>query len=46
MGTDLPAEAIIKLADHPNILIDKEAMGRANQISKILAAPTFLIILA
>jgi len=38
VGTDLPAEAIIKLADHPNIIIDKEAMGRPSQISKILAA--------
>lgn len=38
VGTDLPAEAIIKLADHPNIIIDKEAMGRTSQISKILAA--------
>ena len=25
VGTDLPAEAIIRLADHPNIIIDKEA---------------------
>jgi len=38
VGTDLTAEAIIKLADHPNIIIDKEAMGRPSQISKILAA--------
>jgi 4-hydroxy-tetrahydrodipicolinate synthase len=38
VGTDLSAEAIIKLADHPNIIIDKEATGRPSQISKILAA--------
>ena len=38
VGTDLPAEAILRLADHPNIIIDKEAMGRSSQIAKILAA--------
>jgi 4-hydroxy-tetrahydrodipicolinate synthase len=38
VGTDLSAEAIIRLADHPNIIIDKEAAGRPSQISKILAA--------
>ena len=30
-------EAIIRLADHPNIVIDKEAMGRPSQIAKIAA---------
>ncbi|MGD8613352.1 MAG: 4-hydroxy-tetrahydrodipicolinate synthase [Desulfobacterales bacterium] len=40
VGTDLTAEAIIKLASHPNIIIDKEAMGRPSQISKISAAKT------
>lgn len=38
VGTDLPADAIIRLADHPNIVIDKEAMGRPSQIAKIAAA--------
>ncbi len=38
VGTDIPAEAIIKLADHPNIVIDKEAMARPSQIPKIIAA--------
>ncbi|MEW6265550.1 MAG: 4-hydroxy-tetrahydrodipicolinate synthase [Thermodesulfobacteriota bacterium] len=38
VGTDLPAEAIIRLADHPNIVIDKEAMSRPGQIARILAA--------
>ncbi len=38
VGTDLSAEAIIRLADHTNIIIDKEAAGRPSQISKILAA--------
>lgn len=38
VGTDLPAEAIIRLADHPNILVDKEAMPRAGQIAQIAAA--------
>ena len=38
VGTDLPADAIIRLADHPNIVIDKEAMGRPIQIAKIAAA--------
>lgn len=38
VGTDLPSEAIIQLADHPNIIIDKEAMGRPGQIAKILSA--------
>ncbi len=38
VGTDLPAEAIIELADHPNIVIDKEAMARPGQIAQILAA--------
>jgi len=38
VGTDLPAEAIIRLADHPNIVIDKEAMARPGQIAQILAA--------
>jgi 4-hydroxy-tetrahydrodipicolinate synthase len=38
VGTDLPAEAIIRLADHPNIAIDKEAMARPGQIAQILAA--------
>lgn len=38
VGTDLPAEAIIKLADHPNIVVDKEAMPRPAQIGTIAAA--------
>jgi 4-hydroxy-tetrahydrodipicolinate synthase len=38
VGTDLPAEALIRLADHPNIVIDKEAMARPGQIAQILAA--------
>lgn len=38
VGTDLTADAIIRLAEHPNIIIDKEAVGRPSQISKILAA--------
>jgi 4-hydroxy-tetrahydrodipicolinate synthase len=38
VGTDLPAEAILRLADHPNIVIDKEAMARPGQIAQILAA--------
>lgn len=38
VGTDLPAEAIIRLAEHPNIVIDKEAMARPGQIAQILAA--------
>jgi 4-hydroxy-tetrahydrodipicolinate synthase len=38
VGTDLPAEVIIRLADHPNIVIDKEAMARPGQIATILAA--------
>jgi 4-hydroxy-tetrahydrodipicolinate synthase len=38
VGTDLPAEAIIQLAEHPNIVIDKEAMARPGQIAQILAA--------
>lgn len=38
VGTDLSAEAIIMLADHPNIVVDKEAMARPSQIAKIAAA--------
>jgi 4-hydroxy-tetrahydrodipicolinate synthase len=38
VGTDLPAEAILRLADHPNIVIDKEAMARPGQVAQILAA--------
>jgi 4-hydroxy-tetrahydrodipicolinate synthase len=38
VGTDLPAEAILELAEHPNIIIDKEAMARPGQIAQILAA--------
>jgi 4-hydroxy-tetrahydrodipicolinate synthase len=38
VGTDLPAEAIIRLADHPMITVDKEAMARPAQIAKIAAA--------
>ncbi len=38
VGTDLPAEAIIRLADHPLIVVDKEAMNRPSQIAKIAAA--------
>jgi 4-hydroxy-tetrahydrodipicolinate synthase len=38
VGTDLPPEAILRLADHPNIVIDKEAMARPGQIAQILAA--------
>jgi 4-hydroxy-tetrahydrodipicolinate synthase len=38
VGTDLPAEVILRLADHPNIVVDKEAMARPGQIAQILAA--------
>jgi len=38
VGTDLPAEVVLRLADHPNIVIDKEAMARPGQIAQILAA--------
>jgi 4-hydroxy-tetrahydrodipicolinate synthase len=38
VGTDLTADAIIRLADHPNIVVDKEAMPRPSQIAKIAAA--------
>ena len=38
VGTDLTAEAVIRLAEHPNIVIDKEAMARPGQIAQILAA--------
>jgi 4-hydroxy-tetrahydrodipicolinate synthase len=38
VGTDLPAEAMIRLADHPNIVVDKEATTRAGQIAQIAAA--------
>ncbi len=38
VGTDLPAESIIRLADHPNIVVDKEATTRAGQIGQIAAA--------
>jgi 4-hydroxy-tetrahydrodipicolinate synthase len=38
VGTDLPAEALVRLSDHPNIVIDKEAMARPGQIAQILAA--------
>ena len=37
-GVDLSAEAIIRLADHPRIVVDKEAMPRAGQIAEIAAA--------
>ena len=37
-GVDLPAATIIRLADHPRITIDKEAMPRAGQIAQIVAA--------
>lgn len=40
VGTDLPAAAMIQLAEHPNIIIAKEAMARPGQISQILAANT------
>jgi 4-hydroxy-tetrahydrodipicolinate synthase len=38
VGTDLSAAAITGLADHPNIVIVKEAMARPGQIAQILAA--------
>jgi 4-hydroxy-tetrahydrodipicolinate synthase len=38
VGTDLPAEAIIRLAEHPNIVVDKEATTRPGQIAQIAAA--------
>jgi 4-hydroxy-tetrahydrodipicolinate synthase len=38
VGTDLPAEAIIRLADHPNIVVNKEATARPGQIAQIAAA--------
>jgi len=37
-GVDLSAADIIRLADHPNIVVDKEAMPRAGQIAQIAAA--------
>ena len=37
-GVDLSAEDIICLADHPRIVVDKEAMPRAGQIAQIAAA--------
>jgi 4-hydroxy-tetrahydrodipicolinate synthase len=37
-GVDLSAEDIIRLADHPNIVVDKEAMPRVGQITQIAAA--------
>ncbi len=37
-GVDLSAADIIRLADHPNIVVDKEAMPRAGQIAQITAA--------
>lgn len=37
-GVDLCAEDIIQLADHPHIVVDKEAMPRAGQIAQIVAA--------
>jgi 4-hydroxy-tetrahydrodipicolinate synthase len=38
VGTDLPPDAIIRLADHPNIVVDKEAVPRAGQIAQIASA--------
>jgi 4-hydroxy-tetrahydrodipicolinate synthase len=38
VGTDLSPEAVIRLADHPNIVVDKEAMARPIQIARIAAA--------
>lgn len=38
VGTDLPAEAIVRLAEHPSIVVDKEATARAGQIAQIAAA--------
>ncbi|UCF94071.1 MAG: 4-hydroxy-tetrahydrodipicolinate synthase [Desulfobacterales bacterium] len=38
VGTDLPAAAIIRLAEHPRIVVDKEAMARPAQIAQIAAA--------
>jgi 4-hydroxy-tetrahydrodipicolinate synthase len=38
VGLDLPAEAIIRLAEHPNIVIDKEATANPGQIGAVLAA--------
>ncbi len=35
VGTDLLAEAIIRLAEHPNIVIDKKAMARPGQIANM-----------
>ena len=40
VGTDLPADVILQLADHPNLVIDQEAMARPGQIAPILAAPS------
>lgn len=36
--TDLPAAAIVRLAEHPNIVILKESTGRVSQIAELAAA--------
>ena len=35
--TDLSAQAILRLAQHPNIIVDKEATSRTGQIAQIAA---------
>jgi 4-hydroxy-tetrahydrodipicolinate synthase len=45
VGTDLTAEAVIRLAEHPNIVVDKEAMNRPGQIAQILAAETDMAVM-
>ena len=36
--TDLSADAILRLAEHPNIVVNKESTARVAQISKLCAA--------
>ena len=45
VGTDLTADAIIRLAGHPRIVVDKEAMNRPGQIAQILAAGTDMAVM-
>lgn len=43
--TDLPADVIVRLAEHPNIVILKEASSRVAQISEVAAAKVDLAIM-
>ncbi len=38
--TDLSAKAVLKLAEHPNIVVNKESTSRVAQISQLCAART------